>query len=251
MSPVPPRPRPIEAAMVLAAGRGTRMRPLTERMPKALVRVAGHTLVDRALDRVAAAGIARAVVNIHHFAPMLAAHLAGRAGPPAIALSDETEALLETGGGVRRALPLLGPAPFLVLNADAVFAGPDPLGPLLAAWDPARMDALMLLVPRSATRGYTRPGDFLLSAEGAVPERRGARETAPLVYSGAQVLAPGALDGTPEGAFSLNPVWDRLIDAGRLAAVTYPGLWADVGTPAGIAEAEAALAEAEAGGPPV
>ncbi|MEL6265417.1 MAG: nucleotidyltransferase family protein [Pseudomonadota bacterium] len=234
-------------AMVLAAGRGTRMRPLTDRRPKALVQVAGEALVDHALDRLAAAGIARAVVNIHHHALMLEIHLAARARPPQTALSDERAALLETGGGVLKALPMLGSGPFVTLNGDAVWAGPEPVVALLAAWarEGAGLDALMLLVPRERAHGYSRPGDFFLD-DGGRPRRRGEAGSAPYVYTGAQVMRPEAFRDVPEAqagrAFSLNPVWDRALAAGWLGAVVWDGDWVDVGTPAGIVEAERVLA---------
>jgi MurNAc alpha-1-phosphate uridylyltransferase len=231
-----------EAAFVLAAGLGTRMRPLTDTRPKALLEVGGRTLLDRAIDRATEGGARRVVVNVHHFADMMLAHLAARITPE-IAVSDERDALLETGGGVRKALPLLGPAPFYTLNADAIWTGPAPLPALAAAWDPARMDALLLLVPRERARSYARAGDFFLGADGR-PERRGAAEAAPFVHTGAQIIKPAAFAGTPVGAFSTNLVWDRLLAAGRLGAVVHEGDWVDVGAPAGLAAAEAALAEA-------
>jgi MurNAc alpha-1-phosphate uridylyltransferase len=230
--------------MVLAAGLGTRMRPLTDATAKALLPVAGRTLLDRAIDAAVAGGARRVVVNVHHFAEKVRAHLAARAAPP-IVVSDETGELLETGGGVRRALPLLGPAPFFALNADAVWTGAAPCAELAAAWDAARMDALLLLVAREDARGYTRPGDFLLGADGR-PARRGEAASAPYVYTGAQIIAPGAFADAPDGPFSTNLVWDRLLAARRLFAVVHRGAWVDVGTPAGLAEAEAALAEARA-----
>jgi MurNAc alpha-1-phosphate uridylyltransferase len=228
--------------MVLAAGLGTRMRPLTDGTAKALLPVAGRTLLDRAIDAAVAGGARRVVVNVHHFAEKVRARLADRPSPR-IAISDETGLLLETGGGVRRALPLLGPAPFFALNADAVWTGPEPCAALAAAWDPARMDALLLMVARDDARGYARPGDFFPGADGR-PTRRGAAPAAPLVYTGAQILAPAAFANTPDGPFSTNLVWDRLLAAGRLFAMVHRGAWVDVGTPAGLAEAEAALAEA-------
>jgi MurNAc alpha-1-phosphate uridylyltransferase len=228
--------------MVLAAGLGTRMRPLTDGTAKALLPVAGRTLLDRAIDAAVAGGARRAVVNVHHFAGQVRAHLAGRAAPP-VAISDESGQLLETGGGMRRALPLLGPAPFFALNADAVWTGAEPCAALAAAWDPDRMDALLLLAAREDARGYTRPGDFFLGGDGR-PARRGGADAAPFVYTGAQIIAPGAFADAPDGAFSANLVWDRLLAAGRLFAVVHRGAWVDVGTPAGLAEAEAALAEA-------
>ncbi|MEL6766474.1 MAG: nucleotidyltransferase family protein [Pseudomonadota bacterium] len=261
------RQRP-ETAFVLAAGLGTRMRPLTETMPKAMVRVDGRPLIDHALDRVAAAGIGRAVVNLHHFAEILERHLGARSTPPGIALADERGLLLDTGGGLAGAAALLGEGPVLALNADAIFAGPEPLPPLLDAWAGApAFDALLLLVPRAATVGYTRPGDFFLEAEqaaGAIgrPRRRGEAAAAPYVYTGAQVLGPAARAiaaevGAEAPVFSLNAVWDRLLAADRLGAVVWPvgagtpapdARWVDVGTPAGIGEAEAALAAWARGG---
>lgn len=228
------------AAMVMAAGLGTRMRPLTDACPKALLPVAGRALVDRAIDAAVAAGLSPVVVNIHHFAGRMRAHLAGRD----VTLSDESDALLETGGGVKRALPLLGPTPFAVLNSDAIWTGPAPLPPLLAAWDAARMDALLLMVPRKAALGYTRPGDFFLASDGR-PTRRGPAAEAPFVFTGAQILSPAAFDDTPDGAFSTNLVWDRLLARGRLLAVVHGGGWIDVGTPQGLALADAALRGAD------
>lgn len=234
-----------ESAMILAAGFGTRMGALTRARPKPLLTVAGRTLIDHALDAAAAAGVRRAVVNLHYLGGMIRAHLAGRTTPE-IAFSEEGPAILDTGGGVVHALPLLGPGAFFVLNSDALFAGRDPLAVLAGSWQPERMDALLLLVPVARARAYTRAGDFFLDAEGGPPRRRGAAPMAPLVFSGAQILDPRALDGAPEGPFSLNLAWDRLIGAGRLAAVTYPDAWVDVGTPEGLAEAERALAAAGA-----
>jgi MurNAc alpha-1-phosphate uridylyltransferase len=224
--------------MVLAAGLGTRMRPLTDNRPKALLPVAGRTLLDRAIDACAAGGTRRVVVNVHHFADQMRAHLAARA-EPAITISDETDALLETGGGVVRALPLLGPDPFFAVNADSIWTGAPPCAQLAAAWrDDA--DALLLLVRRTDAIAYTRPGDFDLGPNGA-PRRR-AGETAEFVYTGAQILHPRVMEDAPAGPFSMNLIWDRLLAAGRLRVVVHLGGWVDVGTPAGLAAAEAALA---------
>ena len=231
----------LETAMVLAAGFGTRMGALTRMAPKPLLAVAGRALIDHALDAAAAAGVRRAVVNLHYRGPQIRAHLAGRTAPE-VAFSDEAPEILDTGGGVAQALPLLGRGAFFALNSDAVFAGRNPLGVLAGAWAPAEMDALLLLVPATRARAYTRAGDFFLDAEGGPPRRRGAAQAAPLVFSGAQILSPDALRDAPQGPFSLNLVWDRLIAAGRLGAVTYPEEWVDVGTPEGLAEAERALA---------
>jgi MurNAc alpha-1-phosphate uridylyltransferase len=229
--------------MVLAAGFGTRMRPVTETRPKPLVEVAGRTLIDRTLDLVEGAGLARAVVNLHHLGHMIRGHLAGRARPE-LAFSEEAPEILDTGGGIRAALPLLGARPFLSINTDAVWTGGNPLAMLAAESLGEGVAARLLLVPREAARGHSGPGDFFL--EDDRPVRRGAAGEAPYVFSGAQMIAPGAFDRTPEGAFSLNLVWDRLLAAGRVRAQVWQGGWADVGTPEGIARAEALLAEARA-----
>ena len=224
-------------AMILAAGFGTRMRPLTDNCPKPLLQVAGRAMIDLTLDRAAAAGVERAVVNLHYLGPMIRAHLAGRTAPQ-ILFSEELPEILDTGGGIVRALPLLGADPFYLINSDAVWAGQNPLDVLAVAWDAVRMDALLLLVPRGRARGYTRPGDFFLDAEGATPAWRGNQPTAPMVYTGAAILAPGVFARAPSGPF---PLWQALTDWSRVAAVTYPGEWVDVGAPAGLSEAEAAL----------
>ncbi len=234
-------------AMVLAAGLGTRMGPLTAACPKPMLSLGGRPMIDLALDRCAEAGVGRAVVNLHYLGHMIRAHLAGRRAPEVV-FSEETPEILDTGGGIVQALPLLGAAPFYVVNSDSVWLGPNPLDVLARAWQPERMDALLLLVPRERARAYVRPGDFFLDLDAEVgpPRRRGPRETAPLVYSGAQIIAPETFRDAPEGAFSVNRTWDRLLAAGRLAALRYPGGWVDVGTPAGLVEAEAALREARA-----
>jgi N-acetyl-alpha-D-muramate 1-phosphate uridylyltransferase len=233
----------LDTAMVLAAGFGTRMGALTRTRPKPLLAVGGRALIDHALDAAAAAGVRRAVVNLHYLGAQIRAHLAARMAP-AVVFSEEAPEILDTGGGIVQALPLLGPRDFFALNSDALFAGRNPLGVLAGAWQPDRMDALLLLVPVERARAYTRAGDFFLDEEGAVPRRRGSAPIAPLVFCGAQVLSPRALAGAPPGAFSLNLVWDRSIGEGRLAAVTYPEEWVDVGTPEGLAEAERALVAA-------
>ena len=227
------------AAMILAAGFGTRMGALTANRPKPLLEVAGETLLDRALDLAAAAGVERAVVNLHYLGAQIRRSLAGRSRPR-IAFSEEDE-ILETGGGVAQALPLLGEAPFFVMNADALWPGGDPLGELAAVWDPRRMGALLHLTPRDAAIAYTRAGDFDLDPEGRLV-RRGAAPRAPFVFTGAQIIAPEAFAGAPPGAFSLNLVWDELLAEGRLFGVVGSGRWVDVGTPDGLAAAEAALA---------
>jgi len=228
-----------DTAMILAAGLGTRMRPLTDTCPKPLLPLQGRPMIDLVLDHAAAAGVRRAVVNLHYLGDMIRDHLAARAAPE-IVFSDEQPQILDTGGGIAKALPLLGAAPFYTVNSDAVWVGPNPLALLAAAWQPARMDALLLLVPRERARSYTRPGDFFLANEGDVPAWRGDAGTAPLVYSGASIIAPGVFAKAPQGPF---PLWDALTAWDRVAAVSYPGGWVDVGTPAGLAEAEAALGE--------
>src|SRR5690625_3276255 len=230
----------IESAMVLAAGFGTRMRELTESCPKPLLAVAGRPLIDHALDMVAEAGISRAVVNLHYRGEQVRTHLARRSRPE-ILFSEEQE-ILDTGGGVGKALPLLGCRPFAVLNSDAVFQGQgNPIAHLAAHWKPERMDGLMLLVPGARAHAYTRAGDFFLAADGGRPERRGRAAEAPFVFTGVQILSPAAFAGAPSGAFSLNLIWDRLIAADRLAAVVWGGDWVDVGTPEGLRAADERL----------
>ncbi|MFG1343755.1 nucleotidyltransferase family protein [Xanthobacter autotrophicus DSM 431] len=228
--------------MVLAAGMGTRMRPLTDRVPKPLVEVYGRALVDHVLDRVAEAGIGTAVVNVHHHADMLEGHLKGRQGPPRIVVSDERGALLETGGGVRKALPLLGPGPFLAINSDTIWIEGmrANLARLIEHFDPVRMDALLLLAPAALSIGYDGPGDFLMDTLGRLT-RRGERLVAPFVFAGASILKPELFAGTPEGAFSLNRVFDRVAEAERLFGLRLDGVWMHVGTPEAIALAEEAI----------
>ena len=234
---------PPSHAMVLAAGLGRRMRPLTDAMPKPMVPVAGRALIDRVLDRLRAAGVGHAVVNLHHRADQLQAHLAGRAAPPVIAFSDERAELLDTGGGCAHALPLLGPGPFYAINSDALWQDgeDDTLLRLAACWDPARMDALLLLVRREAALAFDGPGDFLADESGRLA-RRGARPAAPYVFGGVQILAPALFGGAPSGPFSLNAVYDRALAGGRLFGLVHDGLWVHVGTPEAVGIAAAALA---------
>lgn len=236
-------------AMVLAAGLGTRMRPITDHTPKPLVSVAGRTMLDRALDHLAAAGVEEAVVNVHHLPDVLRAHLAARGGAPQIVVSDETDALLETGGGVKRALPLLGDAPVFVVNADIVWLngpGGAALDRLAAAWDGDRMDALLLLTPTATAQGYDGAGDFFL--EDDLPRRRGDAPSAPFVFAGVQILKPAAVAAMPlDGAWSLNRLYDRLLAAGRLGGLAHDGAWYHVGTPDAIAPTEALIRAGEGG----
>jgi N-acetyl-alpha-D-muramate 1-phosphate uridylyltransferase len=223
-----------DAAMLFAAGRGTRMRELTNGRPKALVEVAGRTLIDHALDQVEAAGIGTAVVNTHYHADQLSSHLTGRR----VVISHEPH-LLETGGGLRNALPLLGEGPVFTLNADAIYHGPNVFSFLADAWEPEQMRALLLLVPRARAVGHLNPGDFFLD-EGRLRRRRPAPE-APFVYASAQIIDPSGLADCPDEPFSLNVYWDRLIAEGTAFGIEYPGQWADLGQPESIALAEEML----------
>ncbi len=232
----------INTAMVLAAGLGTRMRPLTDTRPKPLVEVCGRPLLDHVLDRLDQAGIAQAVVNVHHHAGQIEAHVQARKGGPHITISDERDALLETGGGVRRALPLLGDAPFLTINSDTIWVeGAQPnLERLIAGFDPERMDVLLLLAPVALSVGYDGTGDFAMDPAGHL-SRRMERQLAPFVYAGAGIIKPELFADTPEGAFSLNRIFDRALEAGRLFGVRLDGIWMHVGTPDAIALAEDAI----------
>ena len=229
-----------KTAMVLAAGLGTRMRPLTDDRPKALVEVAGRPLIDHMLDRLAEAGVERAVVNVHYFADRLEAHLRGRSHPQ-IVVSDERAELLETGGGLKLARPLLREDPVWVANIDSVWTERRPaLRALAEAWDPARMDAALLLAPLERSLGFDGSGDVFLEAEGRL-RFRGEAPRAPYAYMGVHISKLGILDDAPDGAFSLSPIWRRLADAGRLHGVVMDGFWMHVGDPASRDAAEARL----------
>ncbi len=232
----------IDVAMVLAAGLGTRMRPLTDDRPKALVDVGGRSLIDHLLDRLAEAGVPRAVVNAHHFADRLEAHLATRAAPR-ISISNERDRLLETGGALVRAKAALGEGPFFVCNIDSVWS--DDSAPALSrlrdAWDPERMDALLLLADIGRQLGYAGSGDFFRAADGRLT-RRGDRPSAPFAYMGLQIMHPRLLDGFPEEPFSANRMWDKASAANRLFGVAHEGYWMHVGDPVSRQAAEARLA---------
>lgn len=230
----------IDAAMIMAAGFGTRMGDLTRNRPKPLLPLQGRAMIEHGLGHLTDAGVSRVVVNLHYLGDQIRSYLADRTAPR-IAFSEEQPEILDTGGGVVRALPLLGPDPFLVLNSDAVFIGPNPVDVLRAQWDAARWDAMMLMVPVERTIAYTRAGDFFVDPATGIPTRRGEAATAPHVYAGVQIARPEAFADAPDGPFSTNLIWDRLLARGRLASVLYPGRWVDVGTPDGLAEAEAAL----------
>jgi MurNAc alpha-1-phosphate uridylyltransferase len=230
--------------MVLAAGLGTRMRPLTDATAKPLLPLLGRALLDHALDRLAEAGVETAVVNAHWRAEKVAAHVAARTPPPRLRLQLEPE-LLETGGGLRRALPLLGDAPFAVVNGDAFWLdGPTPaLRRLAAAFDPARMDALLLLVPTARVRGEVGRGDFFLDATGRARRPR-PQEIAPYLFGGVQVAAPSLLaEDEPGARFSVNRSWTRAAERGRLHGLVHDGAWFHLSTPPDLQRAERALRE--------
>jgi MurNAc alpha-1-phosphate uridylyltransferase len=234
----------IEDAMVLAAGLGTRLRPITNTMPKPLVPVAGKPMIDYGLDALAEAGVKRAVVNIHHFADQMTAHLASRTAPK-IVLSDETDQLMNSGGGLARGLKLLARDPVLVMNADLFWIGEKPgrktnLQRLAETFDPKTMDMLMLCVTLEDTTGHNGKKDFSLDAEGRLTRYREGSGT-PVVYAGALALMPALLDDAPDDAFNLNIYFDRAIEKGRLHGIMLEGHWITVGTPEAIGAAEAVI----------
>lgn len=234
----------IESAMVMAAGLGKRMRPLTATRPKPLVRVAGKPLIDHSLDRIEAAGIGHVVVNVHYLADALEAHLAAQKRNFTVAISDERDRLLETGGGMMKALPLLTGDPILIVNSDNIWTdGPqDSIAQLARHWDGKRMDALLLVIRQASATGHGGRGDFHMDPNGQLSRRKPAR-IAPFVYTGVQLVSRRLLVDAPEGPFSTNIFWDRAIAAGRLYGLSHMGQWFDVGTPASIAPTEAALTD--------
>ena len=225
-------PRP-DALMIFAAGLGTRMRPLTDDRPKPLIKVDGQTLLDRALTLGQAGGATRIVVNTHYLGQQIAAHLA----QTDVAVSHEPGPVLETGGGLRAALPLLGAGPVITLNPDVVWTGPNPVAALRELWNAARMDALLMLVPLDRAMARVGGGDFALDAAGRI-SRRGD-----WVYAGAHILNPDRLADIDARVFSLNEVWDRIIADGRAHGIVHPGGWCDVGRPETIPIAEAMLSD--------
>ena len=227
-----------EAAMVLGGGFGKRMMPLTKDIPKPMVVLKGRTLVDHVLDRIAAAGVKRAVVNVHYQGDKLEAHVKKRATPQ-IVISDERQQLLDTGGGVVKALPLLGDEPFLIHNSDSVWiegVGSN-LERMFSVWDPDRMDSLMLLASAATSLGYDGAGDFGMETDGLL-SRRGEGHTVPFVFTGVSIAHPRLFEGAPQGVYSLNRLWDKAIDSGRLYGIRLDGLWMHVGTPEALVEAE-------------
>lgn len=232
----------IDTAMVMAAGLGKRMRPLTATRPKPLVKVAGKPLMDHALDRLEAGGIRKVVVNVHYLADTVEAHLRTRKGGMEFVISDERTKLLETGGGLIHAAPLLGDKPFICANSDNLWIdGPqETLGMMQRIWNPDRMDALLLLVPLARAHCHSGPGDFHMDAAGRLTRRKTAY-VAPFVFTGVQIMAPSLLRDPPGDVFSTNIFWNRAIEAGRLYGVSHQGLWFDVGTPKAIPVVESMI----------
>ena len=230
-----------DTAMILAAGLGKRMRPLTASQPKPMVRVAGKPLIDHALDRLDEAGVAKAVVNVHYLADALEAHVLARQSPR-VTVSDERALLLETGGGMVKALPQL-PDPFFALNADNIWLdGPkSAFHDLSRRWDPDEMDALLLVVPHARAMNFSGPGDFHMDPMGRLSRRRAGR-IAPFIYTGIQLVSHRLLRDAPEGPFSTMTLWERSIAEGRLFGLSFTGLWFEVGTPQAIRPTEEALA---------
>ena len=231
-----------ETAMVMAAGLGQRMRPLTETRPKPLIEVAGKPLIDHVLDRLRAAGVRRAVVNVHYLADQMEAHLARQTGIEVV-VSDERGRLMETGGGLVQARDLLGDEPVVVVNSDNLWVdGPvDAIRLLAGRWDEAEMDALLLLVPLARANNNNGSGDFHLGADGRIVARRKPGRVAPFTYTGVQLLHPRLIADWPEGPFSTNLFWDRALANGRLYGLVHQGLWFDVGTPEAIGRTETLL----------
>lgn len=231
----------ITTAMLLAAGLGTRMKPLTDTLPKPLIEIGGRTLVDRVLDKLVAQGVTRAVVNVHYLADLMEAHLKQRKDVEII-ISDERDTLLETGGGVIKALPLIGKEPFFVVNTDVTWATPGDttFSDMAEAYDPGEMDALLLLADMGATLGFRGPGDFFLGHDGHV-QRRGDKPSAPYVFAGTHITHAGVLGGYDAKPFSANIYWTAMGRAGRLYGTVMSPFWMHVGDPAGRDEAEARL----------
>ena len=233
----------IRSGMALAAGLGTRMRPLTNDRPKALVEVGGKALLDWAIDRFQAAGVERVVINVHHFADAMEAHIGAHPSAAHLIVSDERDCVLETGGGVVKAQPELGADPFFVSNIDAIWVdqGESELDRMRGAWDADRMDVLLLLAPMQATLGFDGPGDFFLDATGHVAWR-GEAASAPYAYAGVQILNPAILAGRSATRFSMADVWRELVPKGRVCGLVMKSFWMHVGDPGAVADAEARLA---------
>lgn len=235
--------KPITRAMIMAAGLGTRMRPLTNDRPKPLVEVHGKALIDHAIGRLAAAGVKLIVVNVHHHAQMLRDHLAKR-NDVKVVISDESDALLDSGGGIAKAMALFEGEPFFTHNSDSVWVEGTgrALDRMKAMWNPDTMDSLMLVAPTVNARCYEGRGDFMMDADGRltrVPEHR----VAPFVWIGVQILHPRLFEGAPEGKFSINPLWDKAIEKGRLYGIRLDGIWMHIDRPEAVKDAERFLAD--------
>ena len=228
-------------AMVLAAGLGLRMRPLTEHLPKPLVEVAGKPLLDHVLDRLKEVDVGTAVVNVHYLPDQIIRHVATRETPRVI-ISDERDVMLGTGGGVVKALPLLGSQPFYHLNADTMWIDGvrSNLARLADAFDPAKMDILLLMAPTASSIGYSGAGDYAMMTDGTL-RRRKEHQIVPFVYAGAAIMSPQIFQGAPQGEFSLTAIFDRAAEQGRLFGLRLEGVWMHVGTPDAVGAAEAAL----------
>jgi N-acetyl-alpha-D-muramate 1-phosphate uridylyltransferase len=241
-----PARKNLDTAMVFAAGLGTRMRPITDRLPKPLVSIGGKAMLDHMLDRFADAGVSRAIVNVHHLADQIETHLEGRTRP-AIVISDEREKLLDQGGGIKKVLPLIDGRDFFICNTDAVWTeGPQAaLDAMAAAWRPDDMDVLLLVAPTSASVGVDWPGDFHMAPDGRLA-RRAEGEVAAFVYAGVGIMKPGLFAAATDDVFRLAPYFFDAARAGRLFGVPLGGAWLHVGTPAAIEQAERAYARTKA-----
>jgi len=235
-----------DTAMVLAAGYGTRMRPLTMTLPKPLIPVGGRAMIDHVFDRLSEGGVARAVVNVHYLADTLERHVRRRRSPEVV-ISDERARILDSGLGTKIALPRLGPKPFLLANSDTLWieGARSNVRRMIEAWDPARMDVLLLLAATATSIGFEGKGDFAFDPDGRLRRRR-EREIVPFVYAGVAIFEPAMFEGTPDTPFSLNLLFDRAIDAGRLHGVRLDGTWMHVGTPEALKDAEAAILKSAA-----
>ena len=231
-----------KTAMVMAAGLGKRMRPLTATRPKPLIEVAGRSLLDHVLERLRVSGVENIVVNVHYLPGPIEAHLAAKPHGLNVTISDEREQLLETGGGMVKAARMIHADPFLAVNSDNLWIdGPaDTLKLLASHWDSAKMDALLLLVPHARAQNHRGLGDFHMDRQGRLRRRERSR-VAPFVFTGIQMISKALLEGAPDGPFSTNILWDRAIEAGRCFGAVHQGLWFDVGTPKAIGETEAFL----------
>jgi len=232
-----------KAAMIMAAGFGTRMQPLTADLPKPLVVFDGKPLIDHALERLTRAGVKRVVVNVHYLADQMEAHLAG-VEQPEIIISDERSRIMDTGGGIKRALPSLGDQPFIVMNTDSLWAGGagSNLERLKVTWNGRRMDSLLLLAPTVDALGYDGPGDFAMDPLGRL-RRAEAGEIVPFVNTGVYMVHPRLFADTPDEPFSMNLLWDRAIRKNRLYGCRIDGSWMHIGSPEALEEAEALFRE--------